>query len=95
MISKAPETQKQLLINSKKAIGMLNKINEMIIQDAYCADIAQQINAAMGILKKMNYHLLRNHLKCCGKTNLSAKDPKAAEAFLDEFFRVIDVSLKL
>ena len=95
MIAKAPETQKQLLINSKKAIGMMTKVNEMLLQDAYCADIAQQINATMGILKKMNYLLLRNHLSCCGKTNLSSKDPKDAEAFLDEFFRVIDVSLKL
>ena len=47
MIAKTPETQKQLLINSKKAIGMMNKINEMIIKDEYCADIAQQINATM------------------------------------------------
>jgi len=48
----------------------------MIEDDVYCADIGQQINAAIGLLKSANIELMKNHLMCCGKTALSHKDSK-------------------
>ena len=39
--------KKQLSLSVKKAIGTLNKVLIMIEEDIYCADIGQQINAAL------------------------------------------------
>jgi DNA-binding FrmR family transcriptional regulator len=37
----------KLNTNIKKAVGTLKKVEELIEKDAYCADIAHQVNAAM------------------------------------------------
>lgn len=51
MIKSNPELQKKLLLAIKKTQGTLDKVAQMIEEDAYCADIGQQINAAMGLLR--------------------------------------------
>jgi DNA-binding FrmR family transcriptional regulator len=66
----------------------------MLEQDEYCGDIAQQINASIGLLKKMNANLLRSHLLCCGKSKLQSKDEDEVKDFLDEFFRLVEVGSK-
>jgi DNA-binding FrmR family transcriptional regulator len=53
-------------LSIKKAIGTLTKVQKMIDDDLYCADIAHQINASMGLLQSANRELLKNHLSCCG-----------------------------
>lgn len=58
-------------LNIKKAIGTLTKVQKMIEDDVYCADIAHQINASMGLLQSANRELLKNHLACCGTKALS------------------------
>ncbi len=47
MIQSNPTLQKKLLLAVKKAQGTLSKVNQMIEEDCYCGDIAQQINASM------------------------------------------------
>ncbi len=37
----------KLQTNLKKAVGTLKKVEELIDGDAYCADIAHQVNATM------------------------------------------------
>ena len=39
--------KKSLSLSVKKALGTLNKVLVMIEDDVYCADIGQQINAAI------------------------------------------------
>lgn len=56
----------KLQLNLKKALGTLKKVEQMIESDQYCADIAHQVNAAMGLLQSVNRELLKNHLACCG-----------------------------
>ena len=58
---------------------MLKKINTMIEADEYCGDIAQQINATIGLLKKMNTDLLKSHLICCGKSKLFSSDEQEVQ----------------
>jgi len=94
MIQSNPESYKSLVLSLKQAQGTLKKIETMLEQDVYCGDIAQQINASIGLLKKMNATLLRSHLLCCGKTKLQSKDSEEVKEFLDEFFRLVDVSGK-
>lgn len=58
-------------LSIKKALGTLAKVQEMIENDVYCADIAHQINASMGLLQSANRELLKNHLACCGTKALT------------------------
>lgn len=43
--------KKKLLLAIKKSQGTLTKVTKMVEDDIYCADIGQQINAAIGMLK--------------------------------------------
>lgn len=86
--------KKPLLLSLKKAQGMLAKITAMIDDDAYCADIAQQINATIWLLRSANQQLLKDHLACCGRTKLSSSNPQEVQTFIDEFARVRDMSVR-
>lgn len=60
-------------LSIKKAIGPLTKVQNMVDNDVYCADIAHQINASMGLLQSANRELLKNHLASCGTKALSGQ----------------------
>lgn len=94
MIHDNPTLQKKLLLALKKTQGTLNKVSTMIEQDEYCADIGQQINAAIGLLRWVNTELMKNHLSCCGRKDLSHWDPKKGQKFIEEFARIWDVSTR-
>lgn len=82
----------KLITSIKKSIWTLNKIISMIEEDKYCADIAQQINASIWLLKKANNDLLEQHLNCCGINKLSSKNESERQNFIKELVRVRDVS---
>lgn len=64
----------------------------MIEKDTYCGDIAQQINASIGLLRGVNEDLMKNHLLCCGRNDLSDKNGKKGEHFVEEFARIWQLS---
>ncbi len=74
----------------KKALGTLKKVESLIEQDAYCADIAHQVNASMGLLQSLNRDLLKHHLAHCGSIKLASNHPDKV-AFIDELVRTWDV----
>jgi DNA-binding FrmR family transcriptional regulator len=41
------ENKKAIQLGIKKSLGILKKLETMVDQDQYCADIAQQVNAAI------------------------------------------------
>ncbi len=86
--------RKHILTSLKKARGSLEKIIEMTENGTYCADIAHQINAAMGLLKSANRELMRDHLECCGRAKLSSPDPRVVDGFIDELLRTWDVATR-
>lgn len=92
MIQSNPALQKKLLLALKKSQGTLTKVTQMIEDDCYCGDIAQQINASIWLLRGVNEELMKNHLLCCGRNDLSAKDSKKGEKFVEEFARIWQVS---
>lgn len=59
------EKRDKILLGVKKSRGMLDKIEKMLTEGSYCADIAQQINATIGLLRNANATLLENHLQTC------------------------------
>jgi CsoR family transcriptional regulator, copper-sensing transcriptional repressor len=58
----------------KTARGQIDGIIRMIEEDRYCIDVSNQISAAMAILKKANFVILRQHMDTCVKDALKAKD---------------------
>jgi DNA-binding FrmR family transcriptional regulator len=76
-----------LKLNLKKTAGMLNKIERMINDNTYCADVAQQINAAIGLLKKMNEMILTDHISCCGPKKLNGSKLES-EQFVQEIMKL-------
>ena len=84
----------KITLSIKKALGTLNKIIAMIESDAYCADIGQQINASIGLLRSANTQLLKDHLACCGVTAMKTNDPIVITKFVDEFAKVRDMSVR-
>jgi DNA-binding FrmR family transcriptional regulator len=76
------------LIAIKKSKGMLEKIEKMVQDKAYCADISQQVNAVIGMMQSLNSSILQDHLMSCGVRELSSNDEQQVQAFIEELVRV-------
>ncbi len=86
--------RKLILTSLKKARGTLDKVIEMTENGAYCADIAHQINATLGLLRSGNRELMRDHLQCCGREKLGSSDIRIADAFIEELLQTWDVATR-
>jgi len=84
----------KIKVSIKKAQGQLNLISKMMDENKYCVDIAQQVNAAIGLLKQANNHILESHLLSCGAHKLESKNKKTREEFVKELVRTFDVTKK-
>ncbi len=49
----------------KIARGHLDKVIDMVTNDAYCIDVVHQSIAVQSALKKIDELILENHLKSC------------------------------
>lgn len=47
--------------------GQIDGIIKMISDDRYCIDVAKQILAVIGLLKKSNMIILKQHMQTCVK----------------------------
>lgn len=72
-----PNTKKAKL-NLKKLCGQITSIDKMIEKERTCEEIIQQINAAIGMLKKTKEYILEDHLDSClaDKLNLKKSDER-------------------
>lgn len=78
-------------LNVKKAQGTLTKVQELVEADAYCMDIAQQINAAIGLLRTANNLIVESHLRTCGH-RMSGSNEIDRDAFIREILQVFSIS---
>ena len=92
MLHSDQKTKQNLSINIKKVQGMSKKIQNMVDNNIYCGDIIQQINATIGLLKKMNQTLLSSHLLTCGSQKLIGDNQEEKEVFVKELIRLIEKS---
>lgn len=61
-----PKTQKERISHRLKiARGHLNKVLQMVEDDAYCVDILHQMQAVERGLKETGAVILENHLNTC------------------------------
>ncbi len=80
------------ITNLKKTNGQITRVVKMIEEGKYCIDIAQQVNAALGLLKKTNNHILESHLLTCGTQKLAQKDQQGKHKFVQELLRACNVT---
>ncbi|MDR3168978.1 MAG: metal-sensitive transcriptional regulator [Candidatus Peribacteria bacterium] len=76
------------LIAIKKSKTLLSKIEKMVEDKEYCADISQQVNAVIGMMQSLNSSILKDHLLSCGVRELSSHDTQQVETFIEELVRV-------
>lgn len=62
---KNPKFKENALKRIKIAQGHLNKVKEMLENDAYCPDIIHQSRAVQAALKKVDEIILHGHLHTC------------------------------
>lgn len=84
----------KLVTNVKKTKWLLETIQKMIENDRYCMDIAQQINAAEGLLKSSSNLILQSHLNSCAAHKLTSEDSKEKEEFIQDLIKVFNISKK-
>jgi CsoR family transcriptional regulator, copper-sensing transcriptional repressor len=73
------------LKSAKQAQGTLGKVVEMMDQDAYCPEVIQQVDSAIGLLKTAKRELLAGHLDTCVAHQMSSNKKKAIEELLKIF----------
>jgi len=88
-----PYTNK-IKISLKKVNGQLKLIEKMIDEDRYCVSIAQQINAAIGLLKQANNSILESHLLSCGGNKLNSRKTTERLAFAQELIKAFNLTTK-
>ncbi|PIQ77560.1 CsoR family transcriptional regulator [Candidatus Peregrinibacteria bacterium CG11_big_fil_rev_8_21_14_0_20_46_8] len=71
-------------LGTKKALGQLKKVLEMIEKGEYCMDILQQIRAVNGLLSGTAVHVLNSHLHTCGERAFQSNNKKDQEKIIDE-----------
>ncbi len=74
-------------LNLKKAQGQINLLQKMIDEERYCVDIAQQVNATIGLLKKVNDLILEGHLNSCAAHKLNSIKKGEREEFVKELIK--------
>ncbi|MDD2892011.1 MAG: metal-sensitive transcriptional regulator [Candidatus Gracilibacteria bacterium] len=84
----------KLLINLKKTRGLLETIEKMVEGDRYCMDIAQQINASLGLMKSAKDLILESHLNSCGAKKLTVENTVEKEQFIQELMDIFHISHK-
>ncbi len=80
------EERKKAMKILKTARGQVDSVITMIEDDRYCIDIANQILAVNGLLKRANLEILKQHINHCVK---EAFEENSGEEKVDEVIKVI------
>lgn len=82
----------KIKLNLKKASGQLKLLEKMVDENRYCIDIAQQVNATIGLLKRVNDFILENHLLNCGAKQLNSSKEKERVDFTKELIKAFSLA---
>lgn len=82
------DIKQNILVNFKKAQGLIDKIIEMMEGNEYCINIMQQNLAAIGTLKSAHQMLMEKHLNTCFKKAMETKNEKRKKEMIDEILQV-------
>jgi DNA-binding FrmR family transcriptional regulator len=84
----------KVLLNYKKAKGLLEKIISMTEEEAYCVDLMKQNLAAVGLLRSAHQMLLEDHLNSCFRGAMETGSEKKKQEMVDEILTVTRLSNK-
>ena len=84
----------QIKTNLKKVKGQIASIEKMIADGRYCVDVAQQVNASIGLLKQVNNYILEGHLLSCGAQKLNSKAKGERLDFVKELTKAFKINNK-
>jgi DNA-binding FrmR family transcriptional regulator len=83
-----PEIKAANLRRLRRIEGQIRGLQKMVEDDRYCADIVTQIASVQEALRGVARQLMRNHLKHCAATAITAGEPQA-EAMYDELLELV------
>lgn len=86
--------QSRVRLNYKKAKSLLEKIDRMLADDAYCVDVMHQNLAVMGLLRSAHQMLMEKHLSSCFRTAMEGGSEKKKQAMIEEMIKVANFSQK-
>ena len=66
------------------------KLQKMVDEDRYCADVLTQIASVQEALRAVGRELMRNHLRHCATAAIRGDDAAAAERVYDEILTLMD-----
>ncbi len=85
---------KKIITLLKTAKGQIDGLLKMIEDDRECIDISTQVLATQSILKKVNSHILSNHLNHCIRDAFEQADERTKQAQIDEALMIIEKLMK-
>ena len=83
-----PEIKARNVRRLRRIEGQVRGLQKMVDEDRYCADIMTQISSVHEALRSVGRELMRNHLKHCATTAISAGAEKA-DAMYDELLELM------
>lgn len=83
-----PETKEKNLTRLRRIEGQVRGLQKMVEDDRYCADILTQISSVHEALRSVGRELMRNHLKHCAATAISAGGAER-DAMYDELVEMM------
>ena len=78
MAYRPKDTQERILHRLKIAKGHLEKVMQMVQDDAYCIDVLHQMQAVESGLKETGNLVLENHLQTCAADAMKKGNSKEA-----------------
>lgn len=84
------ENKEKALLSTRKALGTVQKVLEMIENDKYCPEVIQQVDAVVGLLRSTKKHLLVGHLNHCLEEKLHDNKKQA----IDELMKIMNLGNK-
>lgn len=72
------------ILASKKAMGQLKKVSQMLEEGDYCMDVLQQIRAVQGLLNSLSGLVLESHLHSCAERVFLTKNKRREEKLIRE-----------
>jgi DNA-binding FrmR family transcriptional regulator len=78
------------LASLRRIEGQVRGIHKMIEDRRYCVDILYAVGAAIGALKNVERHILKDHLNACVKTAFSGGSQKEKDKKIHEIYELLE-----
>ena len=83
-----PDAKSRNLVRLRRIEGQVRGLQKMVEDDRYCAEIITQVASVQEALRGVGRELMRNHLKHCASSAITAGDPQA-DAMYDELLDLV------